>query len=345
MVCRNSFQSKELRGGEPIGLQLEAFWTPHTPKRTIRKQMKQEGCNLIVILGPTASGKTRLAARLAKERVSEVISADSRQVYRGMDLGTGKDLAEFLVDGVAVPCNLIDLVDPGYEFNLFEYQQHFYRCFSELSGRGIVPIMAGGTGLYIESVVRGYAMLEVPGDPALRRKLGAMGMDALRERLLRVNPALHNTTDTGDRERLVRAIEIAEYTKVHGGAGGPERPAVRPFVTGVRWERSVLRERITRRLAERIDAGMIEEVRKLRDDGLSWERLDSLGLEYRYVGRYLQGEMDFDEMFEQLNTRIHQFAKRQMTWFRGMARRGVVIRWIDGADYGALRALVEEHVG
>lgn len=345
MVCSNRFQSKELQGGEPIGLQLEVFWTPHTPKRAIRKQMKREGYNLIVILGPTASGKTRLAARLAKERDSEVISADSRQVYRGMDLGTGKDLAEFLVDGVAVPYHLVDIADPGYEFNLFVYQQLFYRCFSELSERGIIPIMAGGTGLYIESVVREYAMLDVPEDPSLRRKLSVMGMDALRERLLWINPALHNTTDTEDRERLVRAIEIAEYTREHGGAGGPQRPVIRPFVVGIRWERSVLRERITRRLRERIDTGMIEEVRKIYDDGVNWKRLDALGLEYRYVGRYLQGEMDFDEMFEQLNTRIHQFAKRQMTWFRGMERRGVVIHWIDGADYGAFEVLVREHVG
>jgi len=307
--------------------------------------MKGEGYNLIVILGPTATGKTRLAARLAKDRESEVISADSRQVYRGMDLGTGKDIEEFLVDGSVVPCHLIDIVDPGYEFNLFEYQQRFYRCFSEVSGRGIVPIMVGGTGLYIESVVRGYTMLEVPEDPALRGELSAMDMNALRERLLESSPALHNTTDTEDRERLTRAIEIAEHTRKSGGAGEPEHPAICPFVIGIRWERSVLRDRITKRLKERIDAGMIEEVRKLHDGGVRWERLDSFGLEYRYVSRHLRGEMDRDEMVSQLGTRIHQFAKRQMTWFRGMERRGTVIHWIDGADYNALDALTREHVG
>ncbi|MDI6616304.1 MAG: tRNA (adenosine(37)-N6)-dimethylallyltransferase MiaA [Syntrophaceae bacterium] len=306
--------------------------------------MKRAGYNLIVILGPTATGKTRLAARLAKERGSEVISADSRQVYREMDLGTGKDRSEFLVDGVSVPCHLIDIVDPGYEFSLFEYQQRFYRCFSDLSGRGIIPVMVGGTGLYIEAVVREYAMVEVPEDPSLRRELNAMDLDAMRERLLKSNPALHNTTDTQDRARLVRAIEIAEYTKARETCGIPAHPDLRPFVVGIRWDRSLLRERITRRLRERIDAGMIEEVRALHDRGVSWERLDSFGLEYRYVSRHLQGLMDRQEMFEQLNTRIHQFAKRQMTWFRRMERRGVRIHWIDSADYDALKALVEEQV-
>lgn len=307
--------------------------------------MRQKGYNLIVILGPTASGKTRVAARLARDRCSEVISADSRQVYRGMDLGTGKDRAEFLVDGITIPCHLIDIVDPGYEFNLFEYQRRFHRCFSRLRERELVPIMVGGTGLYIESVVRGYVMLEVPENPALREDLNRMSMDTLRERLTRINPALHNTTDTEERDRLVRAIEIAEYTKAHEEADRPGRPVVHPFVIGIRWDRSVLRERITRRLRERFEAGMIDEVRSLHERGVTWERLDSFGLEYRYMGRYLREEMDFDEMFELLNTRIHQFAKRQMTWFRGMERRGTVIHWIDNADYEALRTLVEEHVG
>ena len=305
--------------------------------------MKREGYNLIVILGPTATGKTRVAARLAKERGSEILSADSRQVYRGMDLGTGKDLSEFLVDGVKVPYHLIDIVDAGHEFNLFEYQRLFYRCFSELSGRGIVPIMVGGTGLYIEAVVSGYTMLEVPEDLSLREELRDMDMDAMRERLLKSNPALHNTTDTQDRDRLVRAIEIAEYTKGHEGAD--EHPIMRPFVIGIRCERTILRERITERLRQRVDAGMIEEVRGLHDRGVSWERLDSFGLEYRYVGRYLQGKMDRDDMVSQLGTRIHQFAKRQMTWFRRMERRGVVIHWIEAADYDSLKALVEERVG
>ncbi|MDO9516156.1 MAG: tRNA (adenosine(37)-N6)-dimethylallyltransferase MiaA [Syntrophales bacterium] len=307
--------------------------------------MKREGYNLIVILGPTATGKTRLAARLAKDRGSEVISADSRQVYRGMDLGTGKDLSEFLVDGIAVPYHLIDIVEAGHEFNLFEYQRLFYHCFSELSGRGITPIMVGGTGLYIEAVVRDYRMLEVPEDPSLREELRVMDMDAMGERLLKSNMALHNTTDTQDRDRLVRAIEIAEYTRDHEGADETQHPIIRPLVIGIRCERAILRERITERLRQRIDEGMIEEVRELHNQGVSWERLDSFGLEYRYVGSYLQGKMDLDEMFSQLNTRIHQFAKRQMTWFRRMERRGAVIHWIEAADYDALKALAREQIG
>jgi len=307
--------------------------------------MKREGYNLIVILGPTASGKTRVAARLARDLGSEVISADSRQVYRGMDLGTGKDIAEFMVDGVTVPCHLIDIVDAGHEFNLFEYQKMFYRCFSEISGRGTIPVMAGGTGLYLEAVVKGYRMIEVPEDPALRGELQKMDMDAMRDRLFKSNPALHNTTDTQDRDRLIRAIEIAEYSKMHEFVEEVECPRINPFIIGIRWERSVLRDRITERLKGRIDMGMIEEVKDLHDQGVSWERLDSLGLEYRYVSRYLQGRMDFDEMFKQLNTRIHQFSKRQMTWFRRMERRGIVIHWMDNADYDSIKRLVEEQVG
>ena len=306
--------------------------------------MKREKYNLIVILGPTASGKTRIAARLARNLGSEIISADSRQVYRGMDLGTGKDTSEFLVDGVAVPCHLIDVVDTDHEFNLFEYQKMFYRSFLDISERGLIPIMAGGTGLYIEAVVKDYRMLEVPEDFSLRGELQKMDMDAMRDRLFKSNPALHNTTDTQDKSRLVRAIEIAEHSKMHEFAEETEHPAIKPFIIGIRWERSVLRDRITARLKKRIDMGMIEEVKNLHNQGVNWERLDSFGLEYRYVSRYLQGKMDFDEMFRELNTRIHQFSKRQMTWFRRMERQGIVINWVDNADYDSIKRLIEEHI-
>jgi len=306
--------------------------------------MKREGCNLIVILGPTASGKTRMAARLARELGSEVISADSRQVYRGMDLGTGKDTAEFLVDGVAVPCHLIDIVDTDHEFNLFEYQKRFYRCFSDISGRGIIPVMAGGTGLYLEAIIKGYRMLEVPEDPALRESLRKMDMDVMRDRLFKTNCAIHNTTDTQDRERLVRAIEIAEYSKMNEVVDGWNPRLIDPFIIGIRLDRTVLRDRITMRLKERIDAGMIEEVRNLHNQGTGWERLDSFGLEYRYVSRYLQGKVDYDVMLSELNTRIHQFSKRQMTWFRRMERQGFVIHWTDNCDYDHVRRLVEENI-
>ncbi|MEA1971447.1 MAG: isopentenyl transferase family protein, partial [Thermodesulfobacteriota bacterium] len=240
--------------------------------------MKREGYNLIVILGPTASGKTRIAARLARDLGSEVISADSRQVYRGMDLGTGKDISEFLVDGVTVPCHLIDIVDTDHEFNLFEYQKMFYRSFSDISGRGIIPVMAGGTGLYLEAVVKDYRMLKVPEDPALRGELQKMDMDAMRDRLFKSNSALHNTTDIQNRDRLIRAIEISEYSKMHESSEETEHPVIRPVIIGIRWERNVLRDRITERLKKRINMGMIEEVKNLHNQGISWERLDSFGL-------------------------------------------------------------------
>ncbi len=303
---------------------------------------KQKNYNLIVILGPTASGKTRLAARLAAEIGSEVISADSRQVYRGMDIGTGKDLSEYVVDGVPVPCHLIDVAEPGHLFSVFEFQQRFYECFREISSLGRLPILVGGTGLYIESILREYRMQPVPEDASLREELAGKSMEELAAMLLHMNPALHNTTDLTGRERLVRAIEIAVHTARQGTQDVIERPDIVPLVVGIRWERAVLRERITKRLKERLGQGMIEEVQRLRDAGVSWERLDEMGLEYRYVSLYLRGELAFEEMVRTLNIRIHQFAKRQDTWFRGMERRGIAIYWIEGADVEALRALVRE---
>jgi len=295
--------------------------------------------NLIVILGPTASGKTRLAVRLAGELGSEIISADSRQVYRGMSIGTGKDLSEYVVNGVSVSYHLIDIVEPGYEFNVFEYQRRFFECFLEISGRGILPIMVGGSGLYIESVLKGYRMLEVPENVSLRKELEMEDMEALGERLLELNPAVHNTTDLKDRKRLVRAIEIAQYSRDHDSEEMPI-PQIEPLVIGVRLERGILRRRITERLRKRLDDGMVEEVERLLSLGISREKLDFLGLEYRYIGLYLQGRLSYDEMFQKLNTRIHQFAKRQETWFRRMERQGIMIHWIDNADFDTLRELV-----
>jgi len=302
----------------------------------------KEKYNLIVILGPTASGKTRLAARLAADIGAELISADSRQVYRGMDIGTGKDLSEYVVDGKPVPYHLIDVAEPGHLFSVFEFQQRFYECFREIMARGRMPIVVGGTGLYIESIIREYRMMPVPENAALRKEMDALNMGELAARLLQLNPALHNTTDLTGRERLVRAIEIAEHTSKHGSRDVIERPDIVPLVIGVRWERTVLRERITKRLKERLEQGMIEEVQRLHDSGIPWERLDEMGLEYRYVSRYLRGEMSRDEMFKTLNIRIHQFAKRQDTWFRGMERRRIVIHWIDKGDYGLLRELMKQ---
>lgn len=306
--------------------------------------MSEKPYNLIVILGPTASGKTRLAARLAASLGLEIISADSRQVYRGMDIGTGKDLSDYVVDGKAVPYHLIDILDPGYDFSVFEYQRLFCRCFKEISSRGIIPIMAGGTGLYIESVLKGYRMLEVPENPVLRKELEHKDMEKLAAMLLALNLAVHNTTDLLDRKRLIRAIEIAVFTKSRGLDEGISLPVIHPLIIGVRWDRSVLRERITERLRKRLEAGMIEEVKRLRSSGLGWERLNYFGLEYRYIGLYLQGELRYEEMVKQLNAKIHQFAKKQETWFRRMERQGIEMHWIDGDDYEAAKELIDRAV-
>ena len=298
--------------------------------------------NLIVILGATATGKTQLAARLAGELNSEIISADSRQVYRGMDLGTGKDLAEFVIDGKEVPYHLIDIVAPDHEFNVFEYQKRFFECFSELAQRGIVPVMVGGTGLYIEAVIKGYRMLKVPENPELREELSYLDMKTLAMQLLAVNPDVHNTTDLLDRKRLIRAIEIAEYTKEHQSSEKTSLPHIKPFIIGIRFEREIIRRRITARLKKRIEMGMIDEVRKLHEDGISWERLSFFGLEYKYISLYLQGKMSYEDMFKTLNTRIHQFAKRQETWFRRMEKKGTVIHWVDEGDFDTVRRLIRQ---
>ena len=300
--------------------------------------------NLIVILGPNASGKTRMAAKLAKDLGSEIISADSRQVYRGMDIGTGKDLSDYVVDGVRVPYHLIDVVDPDHEFSVYEFQKRFLDCFSEITARGKIPILAGGTGLYIESILRRFRMLPVFEDPNLRRELAGLGTEGLSRRLLELNPGIHNTTDLGSRERMIRAIEIASYTLDH-----PEEevvmPETRPLTFGISRDRKALRLRITERLKKRLDEGMVEEVRRLHDAGLSWEELERFGLEYRYVSRYLRKQINREEMITTLEIRIRQFAKRQDTWFRGMEKRGIDIIWIGGDDYEALREKVRALAG
>lgn len=297
--------------------------------------------NPIVILGSTASGKTKLAARLAKDLRAEIISADSRQVYRGMDMGTGKDLGDYLVDGTAVPYHLIDIVDPGYEFSVFDYQRCFFQCFSEITARNVLSVMVGGTGLYMNAVLKGYRMLAVPENYDLRAELQGQGTDLLIKRLAELNPFPHNTTDLLDRRRLIRAIEISEASKKHGSVDELNFSPLNPFVIGLHWDRSILRLRITKRLQERLAAGMIEEVKKLHDNGVSWEKLNSFGLEYRYISLYLDGKLNRQDMFRQLNTKIHQFAKRQETWFRSMERQGIVIHWLENPDYEKLKKLVE----
>jgi len=295
--------------------------------------------NLIVILGPTASGKTGLAVGLARRIGGEIISADSRQVYRGMDLGTGKDLSVYSRGGAAVPYHLIDILDPAEEFSVFAYQKLFHRAYQEIADRGKVPLMVGGTGLYLEAVILGYRLPAAPINQALRDGLAGEGMEDLRRRFLSLRPAVHNTTDLRDRERLIRAIEIAAFT--HDIRREPGfQTLLSPMVVGIRCDRETLRRRITDRLKARLTSGMLDEVQDLHKKGLSWERIDSFGLEYRYIGHYLRGETTREGLFKTLNTRIHQYAKRQETWFRRMEKNGVRIHWTESNDAGSVIALI-----
>ena len=295
--------------------------------------------NLIVILGPTASGKTQLAAQLAYDLQGEIISADSRQVYKGMDIGTGKDLNQYLIKGRKIPYHLIDIIDPQSEFSLFEFQNRFYKIFTQLSRKRIMPIMVGGTGLYLESILTGYNMPEAPPDQELRKILSLKSKKQLQEILKTLKPRLHNKTDLDDPERLIRAIEI-ERARAIKGEEQQEKPDIDAVVLGISWERSALRQRITSRLKERLEAGMVEEVKRLHAAGLAWKKLESFGLEYRFISQYLQNKITFDEMINKLNTSIHQFAKRQETWFRRMEKRGIVINWISANNYPLLKETV-----
>jgi len=295
--------------------------------------------NLIAVLGPTASGKTALAVRLARKIGGEIISADSRQVYRGMDLGTGKDLSEYGCNGDAVPFHLIDICDPTEEFSVFAFQQRFIDCFRDISARGKMPFLVGGTGLYLDSVLRGYRMAPVPLNASLRERLTGYDMESLRRYFLSIQRDAHNSTDLLERERLIRAIEIAEFSRDHPTAA-LQSIQIEPLVIGICLEREELRRKITLRLQTRLQAGMIDEVKRLHDRGVNWERLESFGLEYRYISRYLQHKISHEEMFQILNTRIRQFAKRQETWFRGMGKKGVPIHWMDGPDEEAAFRLI-----
>jgi tRNA dimethylallyltransferase len=301
---------------------------------------RQEQCNLLVVLGPTASGKTRLAVGAAQALGGEIISADSRQVYRGMDLGTGKDLDEY----GDLAHHLIDILAPGEEFHLFAFVRRFAKTFAEIHGRGRLPVLAGGTGLYLDAVLRGYQLAEVPENPQLRRELDELSMEALAERLRALRPELHNSTDLLERARLLRAIEIAEGERQGRAVPLPPLPPLRPLVFGLRWERGDLRRRITDRLKERLAQGMIEEVAQLHAAGLPWATLEYYGLEYRFVAQHLQGQLNRNDLFQKLNSAIHDFAKRQETWFRRMERQGVAIHWLDGSGepLTELLALVEQ---
>ena len=287
---------------------------------------------MITILGPTASGKTPVAARLASEIGGEVISADSRQVYRRMDIGTGKDLADYMVDGHQIPYHLIDIREPGTKYNLFEYQQDFYDVYQDIRRRGKEPILCGGTGLYIEAVLKGYKLSPVPQNQQLRDSLEGESLAELTQLLTELKARngsnMHNTTDVDSCQRAIRAIEIETYNLEHP-TPRRELPAVDSLIIGIDIDRDLRREKITRRLRKRLEEGMVDEVLTLLDEGIPAEDLIYYGLEYKFLTEYLTHQINYDEMFTRLEIAIHQFAKRQMTWFRGMERRGFEIHWID----------------
>ena len=295
--------------------------------------MPESPVPLICILGPTAAGKTRLAAHVAAIANGEVISADSRQVYRHMNVGTGKDLSDYVVDGHAVPTHLIDIVDPGYEYNVYEFKRDCVAAIREIHSRSRLPVLCGGTGLYLSAILQDYQLLSAPPDPTRRAALESKSTEQLIAELRSHGP-LHNTSDLQDRKRLIRAIEIAEADP----SSRAPSIALDSRVFGLRWERHNLRERITQRLVQRLEQGLLDEVRALLDRGLTHEQLIFYGLEYRYVTEHLRGDLTHEQMFEALNAAIHQFAKRQDTWFRRMQRQGVDIRWLDGREAAEINA-------
>jgi len=286
---------------------------------------------MITILGPTASGKTPLAAALAKEIGGEIISADSRQGYRRMDIGTGKDLADY----AGVPYHLIDICEPGTKYNLFQYQQDFYDAYQDIRSRDVFPVLCGGTGLYIEAVLKGYKLSPVPQNPVLRQQLEGQSLDALTQMLKELKAKngsnMHNKTDVDSCQRAIRAIEIETYNLEHP-TPRRELPPVDSLIIGVNIDRELRREKITRRLKARLEEGMVNEVKALLDSGIPAEDLIYYGLEYKFVTEYVIGKTTYEEMFQRLEIAIHQFAKRQMTWFRGMERRGFVIHWIEATQ-------------
>ncbi|MCD7940773.1 MAG: tRNA (adenosine(37)-N6)-dimethylallyltransferase MiaA [Bacteroides intestinalis] len=283
--------------------------------------------DLIAILGPTASGKTPFAAALANVLDTEIISADSRQIYRGMDLGTGKDLIDYTVNGKQIPYHLIDIADPGYKYNVFEYQRDFLTAYETIKQKGKLPVLCGGTGLYLESVLKGYKLLPVPENPELRARLADKSLEELTG-ILQQYKTLHNTTDVDTAKRAIRAIEIEEYY-AHTPVDERTFPQLNSLIIGVDIDRELRREKISRRLRQRLDEGMVDEVHRLIEQGIQPDDLIYYGLEYKYLTLYVIGKLTYEEMYQELEIAIHQFAKRQMTWFRGMERRGFTIHWMD----------------
>jgi len=289
--------------------------------------------NLITILGPTATGKTKLAAQLANKFNGEIISADSRQVYKGMDIGTGKDLSDYLVDGNKIPYYLIDIVNPQAEFNLYLFITHFKDAFKQIISKNKKPFLTGGTGLYISSVIQDYKIKKADFNESNIAKLSTLPVEELRSLLLKLKTKHHNKTDLEDKDRIIKAILVAES----------EGEALLSVI-GVKFERGEIKKKITERLNKRLNEGMIKEIKKLIEGGVSYERLLQLGLEYKFIALYLKGELSYEEMFQKLNSAISAFAKRQMTWFRKMEREGVKINWIDNADFNRAEELISEHI-
>lgn len=317
----------------------------------MQKKYFPQNYNCVIILGPTAVGKTSVGVSVADYYDGQIISADSRQVYKGLDIGSGKDLDEYILyKGTTqerkIQYHLIDNANVKDEYNVFNYQKDFYKIFSELQSKNILPVIVGGTGMYLDSIVRGYDLVEVPTNQELRKTLAGKNeielTQILSELKQKAGTKLHNSTDITERHRLLRAIEIevfmqekksnSEFEKYRNSEDDkmPNRPEIKPIIIGTTFERSVLRDNVTRRLKQRLQEGMIEEVKSIHDSGISWERLERLGLEYRYVSEFLQGKIITEtELFEKLNTAIHQFVKRQETWFRGMERKGIKIFWLN----------------
>ena len=282
---------------------------------------------LITILGPTASGKTTFAAALAAHLDTEIISADSRQIYRAMDIGTGKDLDDYIINGKQIPYHLIDICEPGYKYNVFEYQHDFFKAFETIKNKEKLPILCGGTGMYIEAVLKGYKLLDVPPNPTLRESLRDKSLSEL-ESILASYKALHNKTDVDSVQRAIRAIEIEEFYKTQAPDINEYEP-ITSLIIGIDINRDLRREKISKRLRDRLNEGMVDEVKKLLERGIKPEDLIYYGLEYKYLTKYIIGELSYDEMVSGLEIAIHQFAKRQMTWFRGMERRGCKIHWLN----------------
>ena len=303
--------------------------------------MEKNSRKMPVVLGPTAAGKTAFAAHLASRLDGEIISADSRQVYRGMDIGTGKDYGDYMVDGNQVPAHLIDILDAGFEYNVYLFKQDFLRVYEDLSDRGKIPVLCGGSGLYIESVIKNYKLLHVPPNESLRADLDKKDFQEL-EGILKLYGPLHNQTDITSKKRIIRAIEIAMYQSTRSEPLEEEKE-LDTLVFGIKLERNIRRKRITERLMSRLDEGMVAEVENLIASGISHEKLDYYGLEYRYISLYIRGELAYDEMVSRLKSAIHQFAKRQMTYFRGMERRGTMIQWIDGMK--SVEEMTDEALG